>query len=54
MTTELKKPEAKKKEFEAVLNIYTSFNNTLAHVTDMSGKTLSKVTGGMVTKHDRL
>lgn len=44
----------KNKEIEAVLNIYTSFNNTLVHVTDMSGRTLSKVTGGMVTKHDRL
>tara|TARA_B100000315_G_C14412172_1_gene511503 strand:- start:417 stop:821 length:405 start_codon:yes stop_codon:yes gene_type:complete len=43
-----------KKEVEAILNIYTSFNNTLAHVTDMSGKTLAKVTGGMVTKHSRL
>ena len=42
------------KEIEAILNIYTSFNNTLVHVTDMSGKTLSKVTGGMITKHDRL
>ena len=42
------------KEIEAVLNIYTSFNNTLVHVTDMSGITLSKVSGGMVTKHDRL
>lgn len=46
--------EKPKKEIEAVVNIYTSFNNTLVHVTDMSGKTLSKVTGGMVTKHDRL
>ncbi len=46
--------EKKKKEFEAVLNIYTSFNNTIAHVTDMSGRTLSKVSGGMVTKHGRL
>ena len=44
----------KKKEAEGVLNIYTSFNNTLVHVTDMSGKTITKVTGGMVTKHDRL
>jgi ribosomal protein S11 len=43
-----------KKEVEAVINIYTSFNNTLVHVTDMSGRTLAKVTGGMVTKHDRL
>ena len=43
-----------KKEVEAVVNIYTSFNNTIVHVTDMSGRTLAKVTGGMVTKHDRL
>jgi len=52
-----KEKEEKKREkqkAEAVVNIYTSFNNTLVHVTDMSGKTLSKVTGGMVTKHGRL
>ena len=42
------------RELEAILNVYTSFNNTLAHVTDMSGKTIAKVTGGMVTKHGRL
>lgn len=42
------------KEAEAIINIYTSFNNTIVHVTDMTGKTLSKVTGGMVTKHNRL
>ena len=47
--------EAKdKKEIEAVLNIYTSFNNTIVHITDMSGRTITKVTGGMVTKHGRL
>lgn len=46
--------EKKKKEAEAIINIYTSFNNTIVHVTDMSGKTISKVTGGMVTKHSRL
>jgi len=44
----------KQKEIEAVINIYTSFNNTLVHVTDTGGKTIAKVTGGMVTKHDRL
>jgi len=42
------------KEAEAILNIYTSFNNTIAHITDMSGKTITKITGGMVTKHSRL
>jgi|TARA_Y100000310_G_scaffold174669_2_gene174757 small subunit ribosomal protein S11 len=57
--TEEKKEEStskkkKDKSYEAILNIYTSFNNTLVHVTDMSGKTISKITGGMVTKHDRL
>ena len=51
---EEKKKEKQKKEVEAVVNIYASFNNTLVHVTDMSGKTIAKVTGGMVTKHGRL
>jgi len=48
------KEAKKKKEIEGIMNIYTSFNNTIVHVTDISGKTLSKVTGGMITKHDRL
>ena len=34
-----KKKEKEKKKAEAVVNIYTSFNNTIVHVTDMSGKT---------------
>ena len=55
MSEEKEKKEKKKdREIEAVVNIYTSFNNTIVHVTDMSGRTLSKVTGGMVTKHNRL
>jgi len=52
---EEKKTEKKKKrEAEAVANIYTSFNNTIVHITDMSGRSLAKVSGGQVTKHDRL
>jgi len=43
-----------KKEVEAIMNIYTSFNNTIVHVTDFSGRTISKITGGMVTKQSRL
>ena len=46
--------EKLKKDIEATVNIYSSFNNTIVHVTDMSGKTITKVTGGMVTKHGRL
>jgi len=53
--TEVKKVvKEKKRNAEVIVHIYTSFNNTIAHVTDMSGKTITKVTGGMVTKHDRL
>jgi len=51
---EVKKIIKKKKEAEAVVNIYTSFNNTIVHVTDMSGRTITKITGGMTTKHGRL
>ena len=54
LSKEESKNKKEKKKAEAVVNIYTSFNNTIVHVTDMSGKTLTKVTGGMVTKHGRL
>lgn len=54
LSSEKEVKEKKTKEYEAILNIYTSFNNTIAHVTDMSGTTIAKVTGGMVTKHGRL
>lgn len=53
----MKMPEEEKKkkaEIEAIVNIFTSFNNTIVHVTDMSGNTIARVSGGMVTKHDRL
>ena len=44
----------KEKEIEAIVHVYTSYNNTIVHVTDMSGRTITKVSGGMITKHDRL
>ena len=46
--------EKKEKNIEAMVNIYSSYNNTIVHVTDMSGRTIIKVSGGMVTKHGRL
>lgn len=46
------KPE--KKERTGIAYIYTSFNNTILHITDLSGNTISRVSGGMMTKHDRL
>jgi len=37
-----------------ILNLYTSFNNTIAQLCDLSGSTIGRVTGGQITKHDRL
>lgn len=52
---EVRKEEKKKeRDIEVIVNIYTSYNNTIVHVTDMSGRTIIKVSGGMVTKHGRL
>ena len=34
--------------------VYSSQNNTIVHITDLAGNTISRVSGGMVTKHSRL
>lgn len=43
-----------KKERIAILNIYTTFNNTIMSLTDMGGSTIAKYTGGQSTKQNRL
>ncbi len=47
------KKETKKGRI-GIAHIYTSFNNTILHITDISGNTIARVSGGMITKHDRL
>ncbi len=42
------------KERAGVLNIYTTFNNTIMNLTDLSGKTIARFSGGQSTKQDRL
>jgi small subunit ribosomal protein S11 len=37
-----------------VLDIYATFNNTTATLNDLAGNTIGKVTGGLVTKHNRM
>jgi len=38
-----------------IANIYSSYNNTIIHVTDITGsETISKGSGGMMVKSDRL
>lgn len=45
---------SEEKERVGVLNIYTTFNNTIMNLTDLSGKSIAKFSGGQSTKQDRL
>ena len=47
-------PKKRKEDRIGVLNIYTTFNNTIMNLTDMSGKSIAKFSGGQSTKQDRL
>ena len=52
---EEKKKEVKiKEERIGILNIYTTFNNTVMNLTDLSGRSIAKFSGGHSTKQDRL
>jgi len=54
----VEKKEAKKTEKKEIRSgiayIFGSYNNTIVHITDLAGNTISRVSGGMVTKHSRL
>lgn len=50
-------PEKEEKQEDVVPGIayvFGSYNNTLVHITDLSGSTIARISGGMVTKHSRL
>lgn len=51
---ETPKPEEKRDERTGIAYIATSQNNTMVHITDLGGNTISRITGGMITKHSRL
>jgi len=45
----------KPRGIKGVVHIYSSKNNTIVHITDITGaETIARVSGGMVTKADRL
>ena len=48
------KKEKAKDERIGIVYIYSTFNNTIIHITDLAGNTISRVSGGMVTKQSRL
>jgi ribosomal protein S11 len=52
--TEAPAASEQKEERAGIAYVYASRNNTFVHITDMAGNTISRITGGMVTKHDRL
>lgn len=46
--------EKEKKETWGIAHIYSSFNNTIIHITDITGaETIARISGGMVVKADR-
>jgi len=42
------------RNIQGIVYIYSTYNNTILHLTDMAGTTLAQVSGGKVTKHSRL
>ena len=46
---------SEKKERWGVVHIYSSYNNTVVHITDLTGaETIARCSGGMFVKADRL
>ncbi|MFH0897508.1 MAG: 30S ribosomal protein S11 [Candidatus Bathyarchaeota archaeon] len=44
-----------RKDKWAIVNIYSSYNNTIVHITDLTGaETVARSSGGMVVKTSRL
>jgi len=49
------RPQENKRYKWGIAHIYASYNNTIIHVTDLTGtETLAKASGGMVVKADRM
>ena len=50
----MKEKLSERNEKWALVNIYASYNNTIIHITDLTGaETIARVSGGMVVKADR-
>jgi small subunit ribosomal protein S11 len=54
MEAEAAVEEKREEKNIGIAYIFTSFNNTIVHITDMAGNTIARISGGMVTKQDRL
>ncbi|MEM2108971.1 MAG: 30S ribosomal protein S11 [Candidatus Odinarchaeota archaeon] len=46
--------KAREKQLWGIAHIYSSFNDTIVHITDLSGaETIARYSGGMIVKADR-
>ena len=57
MRTEIRKPRDSRRESYkwGVAHIYTSYNNTIIHITDITcSESLARTSGGQVVKSDRM
>ncbi|MSS74244.1 30S ribosomal protein S11 [Candidatus Pacearchaeota archaeon] len=48
------KEEKQEEIIPGIAYVFGSYNNTIVHITDLSGSTIARISGGMVTKHSRL
>lgn len=44
----------KKEDNQGILYINATYNNTIATLTDLAGNTIGRISGGQITKHDRM
>ena len=51
---EERKQRRKTDEKVGIAHIYSTYNNTHIHITDMAGHTICQISGGKTTKHSRL
>lgn len=50
-----KEDRASKEEvIPGIAYVFGSSNNTIVHITDLAGNTITRISGGMITKHSRL
>ena len=51
---EIREKKEEKKNVQGIAYIYSTYNNTIIHITDLAGNTIAQVSGGKTTKHSRL
>ncbi len=39
---------------QGIAHIYSTYNNTIVHITDLANNTIAQISGGKMTKHSRL